>query len=623
MRFVTIILLASCCLGHGATLYVATNGLDSNPGTLAQPWLTIQKAASNAVAGDTVIIQAGEYREYVTNLNSGSDGSPITFTGERGSGGEWLTIIDPSTPITNGWSSATAEVGAGVWKQTGMAFTTREVTIDNKRVAVLWSNGEMADEIDQVYASSGITSGTQLLAVASDATLTMSGTPRTVFFWDGIEALSCSTGAVTYLRIRDGRDPNGMNIRAARNDDSGPTTDVFWRAISIVDKSHIVYSNMLVRGAYGGFWISGTSSHDIVLHSNYVAGGYARIVLGTGPYSCKIQNNTITTDYYGWNNPGAWTGGTSSGYYVREILYGLSKYLMGGNTTYDDGIVLVNTGTNNIVANNYIHDGIGNGINIRGYVASPVHQTLIFRNTIERMPSTGIIIQEGQWETRVFNNSIRDCNANIRFHHMDTVGETNRLVYVYRNRLWLPSGSGEHMYVHFTEVSGDPFHPEHWIYHNSFSGGKAGISVSGYTPANGGIPNFNFLNNIFSGSPYVLCEMAFATNASMIGSFDYNLVTPITYPISTNPAWYGIHNTNQATAEWDTNNTTMELIGGSKAINAALDVSTTFTIGGTNHTALPASAEVMLGPAWDMGAMEYSISRLRAQNLRAGTLRGK
>jgi len=44
-----------------ATYYVATNGSDSNPGTPAAPFLTLQKGPIKAVAGDTVIVQDGTY----------------------------------------------------------------------------------------------------------------------------------------------------------------------------------------------------------------------------------------------------------------------------------------------------------------------------------------------------------------------------------------------------------------------------------------------------------------------------------------------------------------------------------------------------------------------------------
>ena len=76
--------------------HVSTSGLDSNPGTFAQPWRTIQKAASVAVAGDTVFIRGngGVYAERVTL--SGRDGTlaaPIVFTTYAG---DPMAVIDQS-----------------------------------------------------------------------------------------------------------------------------------------------------------------------------------------------------------------------------------------------------------------------------------------------------------------------------------------------------------------------------------------------------------------------------------------------------------------------------------------------------------------------------------------------
>ena len=50
----------------GAVYYVATSGSDSNAGTQAAPWRTIQHAATSVSAGDTVNIRAGVYNEAVT-----------------------------------------------------------------------------------------------------------------------------------------------------------------------------------------------------------------------------------------------------------------------------------------------------------------------------------------------------------------------------------------------------------------------------------------------------------------------------------------------------------------------------------------------------------------------------
>ena len=52
---------------------------DDNPGTLAKPWKTIVIAAATAGAGDTVLIHAGTYPEFVMIKNAGDADKPITF----------------------------------------------------------------------------------------------------------------------------------------------------------------------------------------------------------------------------------------------------------------------------------------------------------------------------------------------------------------------------------------------------------------------------------------------------------------------------------------------------------------------------------------------------------------
>ena len=78
--FVLVLLLAQSVAGQvGATYYVSTTGNDSNPGTLAQPWLTIQHAANTVTAGATVNVMGGVYNAYVSFPNSGTASAPITF----------------------------------------------------------------------------------------------------------------------------------------------------------------------------------------------------------------------------------------------------------------------------------------------------------------------------------------------------------------------------------------------------------------------------------------------------------------------------------------------------------------------------------------------------------------
>lgn len=64
----------------GIVYHVAKTGSDNNIGLADAPFLTIQKAANEAIAGDTVIVHEGTYREWVKPQNSGiSEYMRITY----------------------------------------------------------------------------------------------------------------------------------------------------------------------------------------------------------------------------------------------------------------------------------------------------------------------------------------------------------------------------------------------------------------------------------------------------------------------------------------------------------------------------------------------------------------
>jgi hypothetical protein len=89
-------------LASGAVYYVATSGSDSNPGTQASPWRTIQHAATSVKAGDTVNIRAGIYKEAVTPSVSGSAAAgSITFQSYPG---ETATLDGTGLKVVNGQS---------------------------------------------------------------------------------------------------------------------------------------------------------------------------------------------------------------------------------------------------------------------------------------------------------------------------------------------------------------------------------------------------------------------------------------------------------------------------------------------------------------------------------------
>ena len=70
----------------GAVFHVAPNGKDTNPGTRARPWRTIQQAVSKLKPGQKALVRSGRYRENVTIRRSGTARRPITiaaFPGEH------------------------------------------------------------------------------------------------------------------------------------------------------------------------------------------------------------------------------------------------------------------------------------------------------------------------------------------------------------------------------------------------------------------------------------------------------------------------------------------------------------------------------------------------------------
>jgi hypothetical protein len=77
-----VLLLAATGL-PAATYYTALDGNDSNPGSLTQPWRTIQKAVNTLVAGDAVIVRQGAYDERVTTARGGTtESNRIRFQAE-------------------------------------------------------------------------------------------------------------------------------------------------------------------------------------------------------------------------------------------------------------------------------------------------------------------------------------------------------------------------------------------------------------------------------------------------------------------------------------------------------------------------------------------------------------
>lgn len=80
---VTILFLALLTHANAASFYIAKTGNDTTgDGSIGNPWLTIQKGVTTALAGDSVLVATGVYDENVTTARNGTSGSRIIMDGQ-------------------------------------------------------------------------------------------------------------------------------------------------------------------------------------------------------------------------------------------------------------------------------------------------------------------------------------------------------------------------------------------------------------------------------------------------------------------------------------------------------------------------------------------------------------
>jgi len=74
--FFSFLVLLLCSISYGRTFYLSPQGADSNPGTLDQPFFTLNKAWSLLAPGDTIYLRGGIYQykstQYLTNKEGSS-----------------------------------------------------------------------------------------------------------------------------------------------------------------------------------------------------------------------------------------------------------------------------------------------------------------------------------------------------------------------------------------------------------------------------------------------------------------------------------------------------------------------------------------------------------------------
>ena len=376
--------------GSGKSFYVAPTGSDSNPGTSASPWLTIQHAASTVPAGSTVYVAAGTYNESINVTVSGTSSAPITFTGESGAivSGTGLT---PSTSQTQGlWNIGSATpAGVDVSYITIQGFTIENYTTSNANAcpAGIWISGAsngiqiLNNTITNITTTSekegnafGISAyGTETTAING---LVISG--NTVY---GLKTGNSETvnvdGNVTNFTITNNtiHDNDNIGIDAIGGEGVGPSGYDYARYGEI--SGNTVYNISAIDNAgegdqYDADGIYCDTCAYVVIERNLVHNCDLNIEVASehsGKYSqyVTVRNNVV----YNANSVGISIGG-----YASNV--GGSQYVtIANNTLFEDDTQNTGSGelqvqyyaTNNVFENNLVY-ATSQGLFINNYTNS-------------------------------------------------------------------------------------------------------------------------------------------------------------------------------------------------------------------------------------------------------------
>ncbi len=347
-----------CFRVNATTYFVATNGLDSNPGTsIASPFLTISKAAGVVNAGDVVNIRGGSYREMVTFSRSGTLAAPITF---QNYSNEVATVNGADVVANNSW----AVYNGSIWNATvswTMGVGMDQVFVDGQAMNIArWPNSslDLSHPMVSTVSSVSIPDISNAVVTLNDSSLTQPAN-----FWVGAHlniaagsqwvgrtftVSNSSTGSLIFFAGNTG----DANYRPGANDPY-----YLWGVLNALDTNGEWYLDTTAAKLY--LWTPTgdspanhlvevqhrTNTFNFNSRSNIVLRGL-RLFGATVNMSSSSKNNTLD--------------GVQARY-ISQFLVNSSAFSTGSSTT---GLLI--SGTSNSVVNSIIGWSAGNGVLLNG-----------------------------------------------------------------------------------------------------------------------------------------------------------------------------------------------------------------------------------------------------------------
>jgi Right handed beta helix region len=223
----------------GAVFYVSTAGSDSNPGTAAAPWRTIQKALDTLQPNQKALVRGGTYVENLHMSRAGTASGPISVEAHPG-----------EDPILQSAGSHPLEVSSdGGW------FRFRGLTIQD-------SPGTSGGNVD-VYGHHVEISSNEIRQSRDQGIYTDEGSQDVYILGNWIHH-------------------NGQGIQHQSH------------GIYLQGNDHLVSTNVIHDHPEGfGIQVYDKNSRSIVVNNTVVASGYSGIVIGGsgGVDNIRVHNN--------------------------------------------------------------------------------------------------------------------------------------------------------------------------------------------------------------------------------------------------------------------------------------------------------------------------------------------
>jgi uncharacterized protein (TIGR03437 family) len=404
--------------------YISPTGSDSALGTLAQPFETIQKAASVMVAGDTAYIRAGVYRETVTPKNSGTQSAPITYMAYNG---ESVTVSGADVIPASSWNLSSGNIYKAPMSW-DLGAGSNQVFLDGQMmIEARWPNTTL-DFSHPIVAQTGGGSvsthgGSNSL---STATITSSGLPaRPAGYWNGAMINIClgvcwgwQTGTVTDSPAGNSQLSFTYHEWTGATDVITPSSDnpfFLWGKLSELDSPGEWFrEGAASKSSAGGtlyLWTPQSDSpaqHLVEVKRRQFAFNLSGLsfieVQGLGLFSAAVTSDA--------NSQYLLLDGLSAQYLTHYLM---SSYDGGVSipccTGLEGGVIL--QGTNNVIRNSTFGWAAGDGVMINGsghrFFNNLIHDTGYYALGDSSLAAAGLTPADGAviaWNT--LHNSGRE-----------------------------------------------------------------------------------------------------------------------------------------------------------------------------------------------------------------------